>query len=75
MDLLVTSPPYLNNYHYNRNTRPHLYWLGFCSSPGDMKHLEEHNFGTYWQNARDPQSPEAPTATSCSLLKSTSWVA
>ena len=53
VDLLVTSPPYLNNYHYNRNTRPHLYWLGFCSSPGDMKHLEEHNFGTYWQNARD----------------------
>ena len=53
VDLLVTSPPYLNNYHYNRNTRPHLYWLGFCSSPGDMKHLEEHNFGTYWQNARE----------------------
>ena len=22
VDLLVTSPPYLNNYHYNRNTRP-----------------------------------------------------
>lgn len=53
VDLLVTSPPYLNNYHYNRNTRPHLYWLGFCSSPSDMKHLEELNFGTYWQNARD----------------------
>ena len=53
VDLLVTSPPYLNNYHYNRNTRPHLYWLGFCSSPGEMKHLEELNFGTYWQNARD----------------------
>ena len=52
-DLLITSPPYLNNYHYNRNTRPHLYWLGFCSSPRDMKHLEELNFGTYWQNARD----------------------
>lgn len=28
VDLIVTSPPYLNNYHYNRNTRPHLYWLG-----------------------------------------------
>ena len=53
VDLLVTSPPYLNNYHYNRNTRPQLYWLGFCSSPSDMKHLEEFNFGTYWQNARD----------------------
>ena len=53
VDLLITSPPYLNNYHYNRNTRPHLYWLGFCSSPSEMKYLEELNFGTYWQNARD----------------------
>ena len=53
VDLLVTSPPYLNNYHYNRNTRPHLYWLGFCGCPDDMKHLESLNFGTYWQNARD----------------------
>ncbi len=52
VDLLITSPPYLNNYHYNRNTRPHLYWLGFCATPGDTKHLEELNFGTYWQNAR-----------------------
>ena len=55
VDLLVTSPPYLNNYHYNRNTRPHLYWLGLCSSPGDVKRLEELNFGTYWQNARDEE--------------------
>lgn len=53
VDLLVTSPPYLNNYHYNRNTRPHLYWLGFCTCPRDMKRLEALNFGTYWQNARD----------------------
>ena len=53
VDLLVTSPPYLNNYHYNRNTRPHLYWLGFCASPREMKRLEELNVGTYWQNARD----------------------
>ena len=53
VDLLITSPPYLNNYHYNRNTRPHLYWLGFCRSPTDLKRLEALNFGTYWQNARD----------------------
>ena len=52
VDLLVTSPPYLNNYHYNRNTRPQLYWLGFCACPNDMKALEELNFGSYWQNAR-----------------------
>ncbi|HVO43016.1 MAG TPA: DNA methyltransferase, partial [Aggregatilineales bacterium] len=53
VDLIVTSPPYLNNYHYNRNTRPHLYWLGFAEKPGDLKPLEEANFGTYWQMARD----------------------
>ena len=53
VDLLVTSPPYLNNYHYNRNTRPHLYWLGFCAAPSDLKRLEALNLGTYWQNARD----------------------
>jgi len=52
VDLLVTSPPYLNNYHYNRNTRPHLYWLGFVDKPGDMRHLEEDNFGKYWQTVR-----------------------
>ena len=34
VDLLVTSPPYLNNYHYNRNTRPQLYWLGFLCLSG-----------------------------------------
>ena len=58
VDLLITSPPYLNNYHYNRNTRPHLYWLGFCTAPKDLKRLERLNFGTYWQNARDLGSVE-----------------
>ena len=58
VDLLVTSPPYLNNYHYNRNTRPHLYWLGFCQSPKDLKALETLNFGTYWQSARERASVE-----------------
>ena len=53
VDLLITSPPYANNYHYNRNTRPHLYWLGFCKSPDELRRLEEQNFGTYWQRARE----------------------
>ena len=62
VDLLVTSPPYLNNYHYNRNTRPHLYWLGLCESPKDLKRLETLNFGTYWQNARQQKHVDlAPT--------------
>ena len=53
VDLLVTSPPYLNNYHYNRNTRPHMYWLGLCSSPDDLRKLEGMNFGAYWQTVRE----------------------
>jgi len=51
--LMVTSPPYMNNYHYVRNTRPQLYWLNFIASPGEQKYLEIHNFGQYWQTVRD----------------------
>ena len=53
VNLLITSPPYMNNYHYNRNTRPQMYWLGLCQSPGDLRGLETMNFGTYWQVARE----------------------
>jgi DNA modification methylase len=53
VDLVVTSPPYLNNYHYNRNTRPHMYWLGFAESPKDFNELEQNNFGKYWQTVRE----------------------
>lgn len=53
VDLLVTSPPYLNNYHYNRNTRPHLYWLGYVEQPGDLQPLEQQNFGKFWQTVRE----------------------
>ncbi|MBN1976973.1 MAG: site-specific DNA-methyltransferase [Anaerolineae bacterium] len=53
VDLIVTSPPYLNNYHYNRNTRPQLYWLGYAEHPKDMKPLEQSNFGKYWQTVRE----------------------
>jgi DNA modification methylase len=53
IDLLITSPPYLNNYHYNRNTRPHLYWLGLVQGTSDLKRLEEQNFGKFWQTVRE----------------------
>ena len=53
VDLMVTSPPYMNNYHYVRNTRPQLYWLNFISSPGEQKYLETGNFGQYWQTVRE----------------------
>ena len=53
VDLIVTSPPYLNNYHYVRNTRPQLFWLGFVRKPSELKQLETQNFGKYWQTVRD----------------------
>ncbi|MGE0826396.1 MAG: site-specific DNA-methyltransferase, partial [Candidatus Binatia bacterium] len=53
VDLMITSPPYMNNYHYVRNTRPQLYWLNFISSPSQQRHLETGNFGQYWQTVRD----------------------
>jgi len=52
VDALVTSPPYLNNYHYVRNTRPQLYWLDLVSGNGDLKKLEEDSFGRFWQTVR-----------------------
>jgi DNA modification methylase len=56
VNLMVTSPPYLNNYHYVRNTRPHLYWLDFISTPSEQKRLETNNFGQYWQTVRDAEA-------------------
>ncbi|MEX0806782.1 MAG: site-specific DNA-methyltransferase [Candidatus Binatia bacterium] len=53
VDLMVTSPPYMNNYHYVRNTRPQLFWLSLVSSPKELRKLEEANFGKYWQTVRD----------------------
>lgn len=52
IDLIVTSPPYMNNYHYVRNTRPQLFWTNLVTSSGDLKELEEKNFGKYWQTVR-----------------------
>ena len=50
VDLIVTSPPYLNNYHYPRNTRPQLHWLGFTSGTGYNGAREEESFGKFWAN-------------------------
>ena len=52
IDLLVTSPPYLNNYHYVRNTRPHLFWLGMVHTSADLKTIERQSFGQFWQTVR-----------------------
>lgn len=53
IDLLVTSPPYLNNYHYIRNTRPQLFWLDLVATSEDLKSIEQANFGKFWQTVRD----------------------
>ena len=53
VDVMITSPPYMNNYHYVRNTRPQLYWLDFITSPGEQKPLEIYNFGQYWKTVRE----------------------
>jgi hypothetical protein len=53
VDLVVTSPPYLNNYHYPRNTRPQLHWLGFASGRGYRGAREDSSFGKFWQTVRD----------------------
>jgi hypothetical protein len=58
VDLMVTSPPYMNNYHYVRNTRPQLFWLSLISSPKELRKLEEANFGKYWQTVRDDEPLE-----------------
>ena len=52
IDLLITSPPYLNNYHYIRNTRPHLFWLGMVQQSADLKAIEHKSFGQFWQTVR-----------------------
>jgi hypothetical protein len=51
VSLVVTSPPYMNNYHYVRNTRPQLYWLGLVASGGSA-HLEQASYGKFWQTVR-----------------------
>ncbi|OGO49397.1 MAG: hypothetical protein A2148_06840 [Chloroflexi bacterium RBG_16_68_14] len=52
VSLLITSPPYMNNYHYVRNTRPQLYWLGLIQGPDDLRNYEQESFGKFWQTVR-----------------------
>lgn len=55
VDLLITSPPYLNNYHYPRNTRPQMHWLGFANGTGYKGARENESFGKFWQTVRDSE--------------------
>jgi DNA modification methylase len=53
VDIAITSPPYLNNYHYPRNTRPQIQWLGFSNKRGYEGANESLSFGKFWQTVRD----------------------
>lgn len=53
--LAITSPPYLNNYHYVRNTRPQLWWLGLLEHKEAFRDLEHRNIGKFWQTVRDAE--------------------
>lgn len=53
VDVAITSPPYLNNYHYPRNTRPQIHWLGFSKKRGYEGANESQSFGKFWQTVRD----------------------
>jgi hypothetical protein len=52
VDFVVTSPPYLNNYHYVRNTRPQLWWLDLVSDSTELLNLEQASMGKFWQTVR-----------------------
>jgi len=52
VDILITSPPYLNNYHYVRNTRPQMFWLDLVTETSDLHDLETSSFGKFWQTVR-----------------------
>lgn len=67
VDLIVTSPPYLNNYHYPRNTRPQLHWLGLASGRGYGSAREYESFGKFWQTVR--QLPPIPLSFSLPELQ------
>ena len=56
VDLVITSPPYANNYHYLRNTRPQLHWLNLLSNGGELRLVEHQSLGKFWQTVR--QLPE-----------------
>ncbi len=64
VDIIVTSPPYMNNYHYVRNSRPQMFWSGLVQSPSELKRLETGNFGKFWQTVRAndplPLNPDLP---------------
>lgn len=48
---VITSPPYPNRYSYVWNTRPHLYFLDFFSTPKEASDLDKETIGGTWGTA------------------------
>jgi hypothetical protein len=48
---VITSPPYPNRYSYVWNTRPHLYFLDFFTSPKEASALDKETIGGTWGTA------------------------
>lgn len=56
VSLVVTSPPYMNNYHYVRNTRPQVHWLGLLQGGNGARDLERESYGKFWQTVRQGEN-------------------
>jgi len=48
---VITSPPYPNRYSYVWNTRPHLYFLDFFTTPKEASALDKDTIGGTWGTA------------------------
>ncbi len=75
VSLVITSPPYMNNYHYVRNTRPQLHWLELVQD-GEVRQLEQSSFGKFWQTVRQGEEvalefENAPLSAILDRLRST----
>jgi hypothetical protein len=49
--LVITSPPYPNRYSYVWNTRPHLYFMQWFSTPTEAASLDCKTIGGTWGTA------------------------
>jgi len=50
-DAVITSPPYPNRYSYARETRPHMFFLGFVKDGREVGELETEAIGGTWGKA------------------------
>lgn len=51
IDCVITSPPYPNRYSYVWNTRPHLYFFDFLTTPKEAASLDKLTIGGTWGTA------------------------